>query len=55
MIRLIKWLFFGDAHLHKWKIIDSEKMVRVDDNTMIGIKHTLQCEGCGDLKVFRTY
>lgn len=55
MLRLLRWLFTGDAHAHKWKIINSESMIRVRDNTTVGIRHTLQCEGCGELKTFETY
>ena len=55
MIRLLKWLFTGDGHIHKWKIIDTAALVRTSDNTEAGSKHTLQCYVCGDIKIVNDY
>ena len=55
MIRLFRWLLFGDGHAHRWKIIDSEKVSRSSDGTVKGIRHTLQCKVCGKLDTFETY
>ncbi len=39
---------------HKWKIIESVKYEewegKKDNVSFVGVKHTLQCEFCGDLK-----
>jgi len=49
MIRFLKWLFLGDSHLHRWKIIKVVDM-RNSANTSNWTRYTLQCEHCGDLK-----
>jgi len=49
MIRLLKWLFWGDAHLHKWKIIKQEELIN-KQKTNQWTRYTLQCEHCGNIK-----
>jgi len=50
MIRLLKWLFIGDGHLHKWEIIDTLK-VENQDTRIRWTRYVLQCDHCGDLKI----
>ena len=54
MIRLIKFLFTGDWHLHEWEIIkeisvwdESKKF----DKYPAKYEYVLQCKKCGDIKV----
>jgi len=49
MIRFLRWIFWGDAHLHKWKIIKEINMINKEETSQ-WIRYTLQCEHCGDLK-----
>jgi hypothetical protein len=35
---------------HRWVIIEQTKLVRVRDLEYAGIRYTLQCEKCGNLK-----
>ena len=51
MIRLLKWLFYGDAHLHKREII-SERVMTNDKQDWV--RYVLQCKHCGDLKTFNS-
>jgi len=55
MIRLLKWLFTGDGHLHKWKIIQERELTRIKDGSRIGLMYVLQCEVCGELKQFEVW
>ncbi len=54
MIRFIKWLFTGDAHLHKWKIINEYKKVQADTQKTVGITYIMRCEHCGEIKDFES-
>jgi len=49
MIRLLKWLFTGDAHLHKWKHIETINSFNKDKD-IVGMMWILQCEKCGEIK-----
>ena len=50
MIRLLKFLFTGDWHLHEWKIIKTDKC----HNDYYGnwTRHYCQCTHCGTIKKF---
>jgi len=50
MIRLLKWLFTGDAHLHKWRVLKEGELIRTKDGSFAGFYYVLQCEHCGDIK-----
>ena len=50
MSRFIRWLIYGDSHLHKWEIIGNIKMKNGDSSTD---GHLLQCIHCGNLKTFQ--
>tara|TARA_R110000772_G_C13049066_1_gene413950 strand:+ start:158 stop:328 length:171 start_codon:yes stop_codon:yes gene_type:complete len=52
MIRLLKWLFTGDAHLHKWENISEERITRVDTGACVGFIYVQQCEKCGQMQKF---
>ena len=53
MIRLFRWLFFGDAHMHKWKTIDERRMVESIGALPIGTKYVCRCEVCGKITKFK--
>lgn len=52
MVRLFRWLFFGDAHMHKWVCVNS-----VNNNVESGIPNEiireLECSVCGNRKEHR--
>ena len=56
MIRLFRWLFFGDAHVHKWETVDERRMVefRGETRTPYGTKYVCRCEVCGKITKFKT-
>ena len=59
MLRLIKFLFTGDFHLHKWEAIHPEGCLHIEEsiNTFTCIKTTaswccydVKCVHCGEIK-----
>jgi len=50
MIRLIKFLFTGSWHEHKWKIL-TVRTVNTDDEGRL-FMYECQCETCGKIKGF---
>lgn len=50
MIRLLKFLFTGDWHLHKWTIIDQGTVGYCGRKT--GNRYYCQCEHCGKIRDF---
>lgn len=56
MLRLLKFLFTGDPHLHKWVLIEKRDVMDGDYSKIpVGQKYICQCEHCGKIKVFKTY
>jgi len=53
MIRLLKWLIFGDTHLCKYEIIERIKVVSEYKNTPESIIFVQKCEICGKIKKTR--
>jgi hypothetical protein len=53
MMRLLKFLFTGDFHHHKWKILKIIHLIDARGNSE-GHKYHLQCEHCGNLKFVET-
>lgn len=51
MIRLLKFLFTGDWHLHKWETIETRR-VRGDDRYVSHTRYYCRCEHCGTIKKF---
>ena len=51
MWKLIKFIFTGNWHEHKWKIIDQYKYTQIQTKKVIEIVYVLQCEICGDIKI----
>lgn len=49
MLRLLKWLFTGDGHLHKWKHVETINS-HAEDKRIVGMTWILQCEKCGEIK-----
>lgn len=54
MIRLFKFLFTGDWHLHKWKILETRRLFDQEDGAIMahGTRYYCQCEYCGIIKKF---
>ena len=53
MLRLLKWLIYGDAHLHKWETIKEEAYVReylITHAEHHITRYTLRCSICGEIK-----
>ena len=53
MIRLIRWLIFGDGHIHDWEIIDegaisNEKLI--DQGKSYGKYSDERCKICKKLR-----
>lgn len=48
---------FAIAHKcqHTWKIIETKNVCEVGYTVPMGTRSTLQCEQCGDLKVFNSW
>lgn len=56
MIRLLRWLFTGDGHAHKWEEYERYNVYNCDlngktDGTYF-TRWILRCEHCGKLKKF---
>jgi hypothetical protein len=52
MIRLFRWLVFGDGHAHKWKRVDEFRMVESIGKPPYGTKYVCECEMCGKITWF---
>ena len=52
MHRLLRWLFTGDAHTHKW---DNYDKIPVNDSNgdEVAQLHVMKCVYCGDLKIVK--
>ena len=50
MLRLIKFLFTGDWHLHEWEIIKTATWTEWQE---IYVKHYVRCKHCGKIKTFK--
>jgi hypothetical protein len=48
MLRLIKFLFTGDWHLHQWQEIDKQRVLRGADTEYI--RYISKCKHCGKIK-----
>lgn len=49
MFRLIKFLFTGDWHLHKWEILRETRCGDNDGGSWI--RYYLKCNHCGIVKI----
>jgi len=47
MWRLIKFLFTGDRHLHKWKFTHVDRLQDGDTGKSSMVKYVKVCEICG--------
>lgn len=52
MLRLLKFLFFGDAHMHKWETVRTVDVAAIC-GTVTGRDYECKCEICGKIKRFR--
>jgi len=48
MWRLIRFLFTGDGHLHKWKFTHVDYFSGIDGEKIHNISYVKVCEVCGD-------
>lgn len=48
MIRLLKFLFTGTWHEHKWETIGRGTLHQ--GRSLVGQRYTLRCTQCGDVK-----
>ena len=60
MIRLLRWLIWGDGHLHKWvpygqttRMYDGVGPSEHNDPLPVYIQQPFQCEHCGIIRIFR--
>ena len=55
MLRLLRFLWTGSWHEHKWKQVDSTNVFvkEIDTDRPNYIILTLQCETCGEIKTTR--
>ena len=53
MIRLLRFLIFGDIHSHKWKFKERLKQVEYSTNVIKAYIYIYECEHCGNLKETR--
>lgn len=52
MIRLIRFLFTGDWHLHEWEEV--ERGERRWGRSKVGNYYDCRCKHCGKIKAFNT-
>lgn len=56
MLRILRLLFTGTWHQHKWGIIKETILwEKESDKLPIGTRYTLKCSECGKMKVFKGY
>lgn len=53
MLRLIRFLIFGDAHIHKWETLKEIDIIGEDSSIPIAKKYVCRCTICGKIKKFR--
>lgn len=56
MLRLLKFLIFGDAHLHEWEVIGEDVITYTynENNSSVDKKmFRLQCKKCGNVKTVK--
>jgi len=52
MIRFLRYLIFGDAHIHQYE--EKERViVRTDDNLILKTQIIQECKICKNLRSFR--
>jgi len=51
MIRLLRWIIYGEAHIHIWETIKEVNTADVDD-AITGTRYYCQCTVCGTHKTF---
>ena len=51
MVRLFRWLVFGDGHLHRWAEVKSGGIVSAS-GARVGTFYDCRCEICGCFKAF---
>lgn len=56
MLRLLKFIFTGDWHLHEWEIEKERDMVMRNSlgKEKSYIEYVQKCKHCGELKIFNT-
>ena len=56
MIRLLKFLFTGDWHLHQWEQLQKTYLMDPESITgrHVGVRYDLKCKHCGNIKFVAT-
>ena len=53
MIRLFRYLLFGDIHIHKWACVEKLNKTNSSGN-VVAVYYINKCEICGKMKKFST-
>lgn len=54
LIRLLRWLIWGDGHLHKWVPYGDLTRCYWEDGDKLPFRRqqSFQCEACGKIRIF---
>lgn len=55
MLRLLRWLWTGDGHVHSWETIMSGALTESGVTRPIGNYYNLRCKICGNIKARMLY
>jgi len=50
MLRILRFLFTGDWHLHKWETIKENQVINDSGDGYKGAMYTMRCTECGNIK-----
>lgn len=53
MMRLLRFLLFGDSHLHQWETIEKCNIVDRYSGRVMNHDYECRCKVCGRYRVFR--
>ena len=53
MIRLLRWLIWGDAHTHKWVLFTTTNVMTEGSTIPDAIIHEYHCSVCGKHKMVK--
>lgn len=53
VIRLFRWLFFGDGHKHEWETMKTANLMQ--DGICVGQRYFQRCTKCGKMKKVDLY
>jgi hypothetical protein len=52
MLRLLRFLWTGEWHLHKWRILKEVDCISTSEDKAEWTRYYLQCEHCGEIKSY---